>query len=91
MSNKVLLKKSSVVGKVPATTDLDYGEVALNYADGLLYYKSANNVVQSIGSGGGGSGGSLYVIPRSGDNVPLNISGILSVYDRDGNVIQVVA
>jgi hypothetical protein len=90
MSNKVLLKKSSVVGKVPATTDLDYGEVALNYADGLLYYKSANNVVQSIG-GGGGSGGSLYVIPRSGNNVPLNISGILSVYDRDGNVIQVVA
>jgi len=89
MSNKVLLKKSSVVGKVPATTDLDYGEVALNYADGLLYYKSANNVVQSIG--GGGSGGSLYVIPRSGNNVPLNISGILSVYDRDGNVIQVVA
>jgi hypothetical protein len=90
MSNKVLLKKSSVVGKVPATTDLDYGEVALNYADGLLYYKSANNVVQSIGSGGG-SGGSLYVIPRSGDNVPLNISGILSVYDRNGDVIQVVA
>lgn len=94
MSNKVLLKKSSVVGKVPATSDLDYGELALNYADGLLYYKSANNVVQSIGSGGGGSGGggsggSLYVIPRSGDNVPLNIS--VSVYDRNGDVIQVVA
>jgi hypothetical protein len=45
-ANKVLLKKSSVVSKVPLTTDLAYGELALNYADGLLYYKSANNVIQ---------------------------------------------
>jgi hypothetical protein len=50
MSNKVLLKKSSVVGKAPATTDLDYGEVALNYADGLLYFKTANNIIQSFDS-----------------------------------------
>jgi len=48
MSNKVLLKKSSVVGKAPATTDLDYGELALNYADGALYFKNANNVIQSF-------------------------------------------
>jgi len=48
MSNKVLLKKSSVVGKAPATTDLDYGELALNYADGLLYFKNANNIIQSF-------------------------------------------
>ena len=48
MSNKVLLKKSSVLGKAPATTDLDYGELALNYADGLLYFKNANNQVQSF-------------------------------------------
>jgi hypothetical protein len=48
MSNKVLLKKSSVLGKVPATSDLDYGELALNYADGLLYFKNASNTVQSF-------------------------------------------
>jgi hypothetical protein len=48
MSNKVLLKKSSVLGKAPETTDLDYGELALNYADGLLYFKNANNVIQSF-------------------------------------------
>ena len=48
MSNKVLLKKSSVTGKVPQTTDLDYGELALNYADGLLYFKNANNNIQSF-------------------------------------------
>ena len=40
MGNNILLKKSSVTGKIPLTTDLQYGEVAINYADGKLYYKS---------------------------------------------------
>ena len=49
MANKVLLKKSSTVAKVPATSDLDYGEIALNYADGKLYFKNSTNVVQPLG------------------------------------------
>jgi len=48
MANKVLLKKSSVAAKVPLTTDLDYGEVALNYTDGKLYFKNASNVIKSF-------------------------------------------
>jgi hypothetical protein len=65
MSNKVLLKKSSVPSKVPTTSDLDYGELALNYADGKLYYKTANNTISSIsGSGGGGGGGNYTQIDR---------------------------
>jgi hypothetical protein len=39
MASKVLLKKSSVAGKVPIGSDLSYGELALNYKDGTLYYK----------------------------------------------------
>lgn len=46
MANKVLLKKSSVASKVPQTTDLDYGEVALNYADGKLYFKNSSNQIK---------------------------------------------
>jgi hypothetical protein len=49
MSNQVLLKKSSVVAKVPTSDDLSYGEVALNYADGKLYFKNSSNTVQPIG------------------------------------------
>ena len=49
MANKVLLKKSSTVAKVPVAGDLDYGEVALNYADGKLYFKNSTNVVQPLG------------------------------------------
>jgi hypothetical protein len=48
MSNKIILKKSSVAAKVPLTTDLDYGELALNYADGKLYYKNSSNTISTF-------------------------------------------
>ena len=50
MANKVLLKKSSVGAKVPLTTDLDYGELALNYADGKLYYKTSGVTIDQFDS-----------------------------------------
>ena len=48
MSNQIILKKSSVGAKVPLTTDLAYGELALNYADGKLYYKDSSNAIKSF-------------------------------------------
>ena len=48
MANKVLLKKSSVSARVPTTSDLDYGEVAINYADGKIYYKNSANAIKSF-------------------------------------------
>jgi len=48
MSNQIILKKSSVGAKVPLTTDLAYGELALNYADGKLYYKTSSNTIKSF-------------------------------------------
>lgn len=50
MANTVKLKKSSVAGKIPQSTDIDYGEVALNYADGKLYFKDSSNVIQLFGA-----------------------------------------
>lgn len=50
MANKVLLKKSSTAAKVPLVTDLDYGELALNYTDGKLYYKTASNTIDTHAS-----------------------------------------
>lgn len=52
MTNKIVLKKSSVSGKIPLPSDLDYGELALNYADGKLYYKTSNNTISNVGVGG---------------------------------------
>lgn len=47
-NTNVLLKKSSVSGKVPVSDDLQYGEVALNYADGNLYYKNSSNAIKKF-------------------------------------------
>ena len=55
MANKLLLKKSSVAAKVPLSTDLEYGELALNYTDGKLYYKTDLNAIASFNAGGGAS------------------------------------
>ena len=52
MAANIKLKRSAVSGKIPGTGDLDYGEVALNYADGRLYYKTSSNTVSSISGGG---------------------------------------
>lgn len=62
MTSKIILKKSSVVAKVPVTGDLEYGELALNYADGVLYYKKSDNTIDILNptGGGGGSGTTLY-------------------------------
>lgn len=40
--------KSGVPGKVPATNQLEYGQLALNYADQDIYYKDNENAVSSI-------------------------------------------
>lgn len=48
MIDTIILKRSDVIGKVPLTSDLVYGEVALNYKDGKLYYKNANETVVSL-------------------------------------------
>lgn len=59
MSNTIKLKNSAVAAKAPLTSDLVYGEVALNYADGKIYYKRSDNTIQSISSSGGGVGSTL--------------------------------
>jgi hypothetical protein len=54
----IILKNSGTTGNTPTAANLEFGELALNYADGLLFYKAANGTVLSIsGSGGGGGGG----------------------------------
>ena len=55
MANKIIPKRSSVSGKVPATTDLDVGEIAVNLTDRKIYTKDAGGTVVQLG-GGAGSG-----------------------------------
>jgi hypothetical protein len=88
MANKIILKKSSQAGKIPTQSDLDYGELALNYTDGRIYYKNASNDIVQF-SGGGGSG-TLRVFQR-GDTSPseavsvATTSGQLNIVLHDGS------
>jgi hypothetical protein len=50
MSNNITLKKSSVADKVPLSADLQFGELALNYADGNLFYKNSSNAITTLAS-----------------------------------------
>ena len=50
MGNRIILKKSSVADKVPLTGDLEYGELAINYADGKLYFKDSSNNIANFTS-----------------------------------------
>lgn len=63
MAQTIILKKSAVAGKVPQAADLEIGEVAINMADRILYFKDFNGEVKSIkGESSGGGGGVEIVI-----------------------------
>ena len=91
MANRIILKKTSTPGKVPVTTvedadaGLAYGELAINYNDGILYYRNANN---SIGQIGGGAGNSTLRVYQRGDVTQEDavvvdiVSGVLGVSVR---------
>lgn len=58
MANTIKIKRSTVAGKVPTTSDLSAGELAVNIADGKLFTRKETGGVASIveiGAGGGGS------------------------------------
>jgi hypothetical protein len=56
MANKIILKKTSTASKVPLSTDLEVGEIAVNLADQKLYSKDASGTVILVGQGVAGSG-----------------------------------
>lgn len=48
-NTSIQLKKSGITGNVP--TSLSHGELAINYADGKLFYRNSNNEITYISSG----------------------------------------
>ena len=58
MANSIKIKRSAVAAKVPLTTDLALGELAINTYDGKLYLKKDNGTesIVTVNAGGGGSG-----------------------------------
>lgn len=76
-ANVVKLKRSAVAGRVPATTDLALGEIALNTYDGRVYLKKSVASVESIVT--------LQSFPTGG------ITGQVLTLDANGNLIWVTS
>lgn len=53
MANSIILKRSATPGKVPTTSQLALGEIAINTHDGLIYIKKDNGVSPSVVQIGG--------------------------------------
>jgi len=48
--SKIIHTKSEASGAVPAKGSLSYGEIAINYSDGHLYIKNADNEIKKVAS-----------------------------------------
>ena len=56
MANTIQLKRSSIASKVPTTTQLSLGELALNTFDGKLYTKIDDGTASIVELSGGATG-----------------------------------
>lgn len=73
MANTLIVKRSSVAGKVPLSTDLQVGELAVNLADQKIYSKNAAGTVVQLG---GAAGSGDVVGPASAtDNALVRFDG----------------
>lgn len=91
MSTTIKLKRSANTGVQPTANILDFGELFLNYADGLVYYKDSTGNIQFLNSAGqasrtafllapviwGGNPNSVYggVVPLDGGTPTTDFSG----------------
>lgn len=77
MANTVIkLKRSGTSSSSPSS--LEFGELALNYADGELYYKAANGSILKIVSGADNFG-------------TINANGTLILADSPSDILDLVA
>ena len=85
MANTLKHKQSSVAGKVPSTTDLALGELAINTTDGKVYLKknvSGTESVVEVAAGGSGTVTSVAMTVPSGLSVsgtPITSSGTFAI------------
>lgn len=75
------MKRSAVAGKVPTTSDLALGEIAINTYDGIAYIKKDVSGTQTVVPLGGGSG-DVTGAASSTDNAVVRFDG------TTGKVIQ---
>ena len=72
----IRLKRSEVSGNVPSL--LDSGELAINTADGILFYKDPSNVIKSISTGS-----------RTNSFSTINVSSTLLIATSNTDILSI--
>lgn len=86
MANKIILKKTSTASKVPLSTDLEVGEIAVNLADQKLYSKNAGGTVILVGSGA--SAGDVVGPSSATDNALVRFDTTTGKLIQNGVITQ---
>jgi len=96
MSNQFLkLRRSSVPGKIPTTSSIDFGEIALNTYDGLAFIKKSGSngeEIVTIGATQGSFSGSFTGSLLGTSSYALTASYVLpGVFDTGSLIITASA
>ena len=71
-----VIVKSGVPGKVPTQKQLVYGQIAINYADEVMYFKNASNQIIPVDIGT--SGGTVTNVSGTGTVSGITLTGSVS-------------
>lgn len=71
----IKFKRSAVPGKVPTTTDLELGQLAINTNDGKLFLRKDDGTPSIVEIGAGGGSGTVTSVAASGGTTGLSFTG----------------
>jgi len=80
------IKTSGVSGNVPSS--LAFGELALNYTDGKLYYKNNSNTILSLSAGGGSTNSFATVNANSTLVLASSSTDVLTIIGANGTTVK---
>lgn len=84
MATQIQLTRSGTPGSQPTATEMELGELALNYADGKLYFKNDSNNIEQLNSTYNNSGQKIYV-NEADNHIGLNTTSPAYLLDLGGS------
>jgi len=96
MASQIQLTRSGTTGVQPAASELEYGELALNYADGKLFYKDDQNALQQLNDTYKNSNNTIFVnsidthigLKTTSPEYLLDLGGAVSTTDNTLRINQ---
>ena len=82
MAQTIKLKRSSVAGNVPGSSDLSLGEIALNTADGAVYIKKGNNDIVAVADN------DILHIDTTNSRVGIGLTNPAATFQVNGSIVS---